>query len=82
MSDRRYWHKKWRWNEDNTRLIHDSGLQFEMINGQWRHIADTFEPFTASEIARGVPAWQINGRLIQLTKEAERWASNPRNLKK
>ena len=81
MSERRYWHKKWQWNENKTRLIHDSGLQFERINGAWQHLASTYPLFIESEAARGVPAWQFKGRLIQLTKEAERWSSNPRNNK-
>ena len=79
--ERYYWHKKWRWSDDNQRVIHDSGLQFEIIGGIWTLIATSYHPFAESETARGVPEWQLKGRLIKLTKEAQKWATDPRHIK-
>lgn len=84
MGDKRryYWHKKWRCTENGVCLIHDSGLQFHLVNGAWQYLETTYPVFFESEIARGVPQWQLKGRLMQLTKEAQRWANDPRQHKK
>ena len=80
--ERYYWHKKWRWSDDKARAVHESGLQFELTDGVWQYIENTYAEFAQSETERGVPEWQLPTRINTLTNEANKWATDPRNLKK
>lgn len=63
------WHKAWRWQ--NRRLVHDSGLAFEVDEALGITTCDdTLEAFQAFEMARGVPLHDLQSRVMRLTREA------------
>lgn len=63
------WHRAWRWQ--GGRLVHDSGLAFEVDEDLGVCTCDdTIEAWQAFETARGVPRHDLQARLMRLTREA------------
>lgn len=74
------WHKNW--HREGARLIHISGLAFEVTKGDgYTDIiatGDTLEAWQAFELARGVPLHDLAERAKRLNREAAEWHSrNP-----
>jgi hypothetical protein len=77
MTGKNYnWHKAWRWQDQ--RLVHDSGLAFEIddVLGVCT-CDDTLAVWQAFEVQRGVPLHDLQFRLMRLTREAAEF--NERN---
>lgn len=72
------WHKAWRWQ--GQRLVHDSGLAFEVddILGVTT-CDDTLEAFQAFEKARGVPFHDLQARILRLSHEAAQFNERNKN---
>lgn len=69
------WHKSW--HREGARLIHSSGLAFEIIKGDGYTdivaVNDTLEAWQAFELARGVPLHDLVERAKRLNREAAEW---------
>jgi hypothetical protein len=70
MTGKNYnWHKSWRWHDQ--RLVHDSGLAFEVDAVLGVCTCDeTLDAWQEFERARGVPQHDLHQRLKRLTREA------------
>lgn len=68
------WHKAWSFDADGH-LIHTSGLKVLVLEDDLGTSLETDDAslviFRASESARGVPAHQLDARLMRLIKEAQ-----------
>lgn len=69
---RRGWHRAWSRLEPGL-LQHESGLQVRTDNEPRAPVEASLAPFSASEMARGVPAHDIEARLARLLREAGQW---------